>query len=456
MFKTLSSVIGVASVVTFPVFAAAQVIERISVDSAENESTLESSLAISKDGVSENGRFIVFASPSDDLVADDNNGQSDVFLRDRVLGTTVRISTNNHGGGDASGASQRPSISGDGRYIVFDSDAGDLVAGDGNGFLDIFLFDTVGGAMTRISLSSIGGDADATSTRPSISGDGRYVAFSSSATNLVAGGANTNVDIYVRDRTLGTTIKVTERTDGSLTDLNSWQPVISDDGRHVAFTSGDSGLVLNDGNAQPDVFVCNLDTSAIERVSVTTAGAESSDRNGAAAISAFGTVVAWWSRAEDLVDDDTNSVDDIFVRDRTLGTTTRISVTTAGAQAVGGGNWHVSMSHDGRFVAFASDSANLVDDDNEGNGDVVSYDRLTGITRRHSRVPGGAGGNDYSRSPSLTPDGAYVVFESGASNFIVGDTNFAQDVFFAWGPAMVLEDGFESADTSGWSNTVGP
>ena len=178
MIKTISFGIGVASVVTFPIFAAAQVIERISVDSAENESTLESSLTISKDGVSENGRFIVFASPSDDLVADDNNGQSDVFLRDRVVGTTVRISTNNHGGGDASGASQRPSISGDGRYVVFDSDAGDLVDGDGNGLLDIFLFDTVGWVMTRISLSSIGGDADADSTRPSISGDGRYVAFS--------------------------------------------------------------------------------------------------------------------------------------------------------------------------------------------------------------------------------------------------------------------------------------
>jgi len=114
------------------------------------------------------------------------------------------------------------------------------------------------------------------------------------------------------------------------------------------------------------------------------------------------------------------------------------------------------MSHDGRFVAFASGSTNLVDDDIEGNGDVVSYDRLTGITRRHSRVPGGAGGNDYSQSPSLTPDGAYVVFESGASNFVAGDINLAQDVYFAWGPAMVLEDGFESADTSGWSNTVGP
>jgi Tol biopolymer transport system component len=304
-------------------------------------------------------------------------------------------------------------------------------------------------------VASGGGDPNGTSNRPSISYDGRYLTYSSQATNLVPEGANVNVDIYVFDAFLEETTKVSVRPGGVWTDLNSWQPVISADGRHVAFTSGDGGLVPGDVNSPQDIFVCDLDTGVIERVSVSTAGGEGTDRNGVASISQDGSVVAWWSRATELVAGDSNGQDDIFVRDRTAGTTTRVNVSSAGEQPTGGGSWHVSISDDGRFVAYTSSATNLVDGDVNGAGDIFSYDRLTGITRRHSVTMEGLEGLDYSNAASLSPDGAYVVFRSGASNLVDSDTNSAEDVFIAWGPATVFRDGFESGSLTIWSNPGG-
>jgi Tol biopolymer transport system component len=253
----------------------------------------------------------------------------------------------------------------------------------------------------------------------------------------VAAGANTNGDIYLYDRALDRMTKVTVRDDGTLTELNSWLPAISADGRHVAFVSGDGGLVEDDVLSPQDVFVYDLDSDTMERVSIATDGTEGTGRNGPPSLSADGSVVAWWSRATELVPDDTNGQDDIFVRDRQAGTTTRINVSSAGEQAEGGGSWHASISDDGRFVAFCSDAKNLVSDDSGIAGGVFSHDRLTGVTRRHSETLTGGEATAYSRRPTLTPDGAYVVFESGAPNLVDGDTNATQDVFIAWGPDML-------------------
>ena len=423
--------------------AAAQVIERISLDSDEVQATGSSTLPQSTRVVSTDGRFVVFSSDASNLVANDNNGVSDVFLRDRVLGTTVRISVNRNDGGDASGESHTPSINSDGRFIAFASLAGDLVEGDDNALLDVFVYDHNTGQVIRASLAASDGETDGDSKDPTISADGRYVTFSSSATNLVAEGANINVDIYVRDLFLGETSKVSVRPGGVFTELNSWNPSISANGRHVVFTSGDSGLVPGDIDGPQDIFVRNLDTWAIERVSVSTAGGESNARNGVAAISADGKVVAWWSRADNLVEGDDNGLDDIFVRDRVAGTTRRVNVSTAGEQASGGGSYHVSVTDNGRFVIYLSDANNLVADDNNGFGDIFSYDRFTGVTRRHSLTPDGVGGNDYSRRPSVSANGKYIAFESLASDFVNDDDNLVQDVFLALGLDVIFTSGFE-------------
>jgi Tol biopolymer transport system component len=455
MAKTSVLLRGAVLVLSCATSVNGQVVERVSVDSQETQADFGGTIPLSKRVSDAEARYIVFASDSDDLVADDLNGQRDVFLRDRVLGTTVRISVNKDTGGDANGESDNPVISGSGRFISFASTADDLVEGDGNGLYDVFLYDRVGDEMTRVSQAWGGGDANGESNRPSISYDGRYLTYSSTATNLVAAGANTNVDIYVFDAFLSATTKVSVRPGGVWTENNSWQPVISADGRHVAFTSGDDGLVAGDHISPQDIFVCDLDTGTIERVSVSTAGGEGTDRNGVASISSDGSVLAWWSRATELVDDDTNGEDDIFVRDRTAGTTTRVNVSTAGAQSAGGGAWHVSISDDGRFVAYTSDASNLVDDDTNGEGDIFSYDRSTGITRRHSVTMAGVEGLAYSNAASLSPDGAFVIFRSGAANLVENDTNLAEDVFIAWGPATVFRDGFEDGSLIVWSGTGG-
>lgn len=440
-------------IVTSPVVHA-QVIERVNVASSGAEADLGGGLPQSKRVASADGRFVVFASDSGGLVEDDFNGQRDVFLRDRTLGTTIRVSVNKDNGGDAWGRSDFPAISNSGRFIVFESDAGDLVDGDENGLRDIFVWDRVEGSATRVSVAADGGDPEGESESSSISADGRFVAFSSTATNLVSETVNSNRDVYFYDRLLTQTTLVSRRPGGVPTEGVSSHPVISADGRHVAFASRDTGLVADDSNSSQDVFVCDLDSREIQRVSISTAGDEGSPGNGAPSISADGMVVAWWSRSTNLVEGDTNGADDILVRDRVAGTTTRVSVSSTGEQAEGSGSWHASISADGRFVAFCSDAHNLVDDDTGLAGGVFSHDRLTGLTRRHSVTMSGEEAWDYSRRPSLTPDGAFMVFESGASNFVPDDTNATQDVFIAWGPAMVWCDGFESGELEGWSSAT--
>lgn len=441
VLKTVLTLMAVTLVL--PVTAKTQVLERINLDSNENQANGPSTIPQSTRAVSDDGRYVVFSSDATNLVMNDNNGLSDVFLRDRKLETTTRISVNKDNGGDASGESHTPSISSNGRFIAFASLAGDLVEGDSNSLLDVYVYDRVAKQLVRASVPATGNESDGGSKDPYISADGRYVAFSSSATNLVAEGAHFNVDIYVRDLFLGVTRKVSVRPGGVNTELNSWNPAISADGRHVVFTSGDGGLVAGDIEGPQDIFVRDLVTWAIERVSVSTTGVESNERNGVAAINADGSVVAWWSRANNLVEGDDNGQDDIFVRDRVADTTKRVNVSTAGTQASGGGSWRVSITDSGDFVVFMSDADNLVENDVNGYGDIFSHDRRTGITRRHSLTPVGAGGNHYSGNPSISSNGRYIVFESPASDFVANDDNQLHDIFLAQGPNVIFTDGFE-------------
>jgi Tol biopolymer transport system component len=350
-----------------------------------------------------------------------------------ATGATTRVSVatggtqaNNYNG------SGPTAISADGRYVAFDSFASNLVAGDtnGNGNWNVFVRDRVTGATTRVSVASDGTQANGGSYDPVISADGRCVAFVSGASNLVAGDTNAKQDVFVRDRVTGATARVSVASDGTQANESNFGESISADGRYVAFYSVASNLVAGDTNGTSDVFVHDRVTGATTRVSVATGGAQADSFNdsGPSAISADGRYVAFESYASNLVAGDTNGQWDAFVRDRVTGATTRVSVASDGAQANNDSSAPV-ISADGRFVAFYSVASNLVAGDTNGKKDVFVHDRVTGATTRVSVAIGGTQVNGDSVQPVTSADGRYVAFQSLASNLVAGDTNGTWDVF---------------------------
>ena len=415
---------------------AAQVITRVSEATAGGAGNGDSRLMVSRWAINSDGRYVAFESDATDLVADDTNGVTDVFVRDVELGTTTRVSVDVNGE-DADGPSEDPSISADGRYVAFRSAASDLVEGDGNGVGDVFVRDLHRGATIRISVDTEGGDADGESNTQSISADGRVVAFSSHATDLINGDGNGVADVFVRDLDLGETLRVSVDPAGGDGEANSWGPAISADGRYVAFTSVAGNLVANDTGFR-DIFVRDLEAQQTIWVSVGRDGNSPNEGSIGPSLSEHGRFVAFRSRASDLVDGDTNGQDDIFVRDLMTGFTSRVNVSSSGAQTVDAGSWFASISADGRFVVFSTDAENLTPDDANGWGDVFSHDRATGTTTLLSVSAAGVQGDDgFSRWGVTTPDGRFMVFESTASNLVDGDNNGVMDVFLAGGPAVV-------------------
>jgi Tol biopolymer transport system component len=419
-----------------PVGATAQVIERVSVNSDGVQANGVSRLGGGRWQVSDDGRFVVFESEASNLVDNDMNGFKDVFVRDLELRTTTRVSVNT-AGSDANAPCGRPAISGDGRYVAFESAATNLVVGGTNGTGDVFVRDLLTGQTTRITLSLDGGEPDGPSGRASVSGDGRYVAFLSAASNLVEEDGNGVADIFVRDLEAGLTERVSVNTDGGDSNVATWVSSISANGRHVTFSSSADNLVDDDINGFRDVFVRDLDLGRTTLVSVDPTGAGADNASNQATVSADGRMVAFSSDASNLVAGDTNLLDDIFVRDLDTNITTRVNVSQGGTQTSGGGSSWPSLTSDGRFVAFHSDDETLVTGDSNGFGDVFSHDCQTGRTVRLSVPVAGGQGSGSSTNPAVSGDGRFVAFDSAASNLVVDDTNGFNDVFVAVGPAAV-------------------
>jgi Putative Ig domain/Fibronectin type III domain/WD40-like Beta Propeller Repeat len=354
-----------------------------------------------------------------------------------VTDPTTRVSVAT-GGTQGNDFSCCQAVSADGRYVAFRSNASNLVAGDTNGFGDEFVRDTTTGATTRISVATNGTQANEHSHGAGISADGRYVAYASMASNLVAGDTNAASDVFVRDQVAGTTTRVSTASDGTQgnSDSGPGGAAISANGRYVAFISYASNLVAGDTNGSPDVFVHDMVTGATTRVSVASDGTQGNDYSWhVPALSADGRYVAFYSSASNLVAGDTNDMTDVFVRDRTAGTTTRVSVATAGTQA-NNNSRTVAISPDGSTVAFASDATNLVAGDTNAVTDVFAHNMATGVTTRVSVATGGAQANNTSDAttisenpPSISADGRLVAFSSDASNLVAGDTNAQTDVF---------------------------
>ncbi len=394
--------------------------------------------------ITPDGRFIAFVSPADDLVAGDTNGVHDTFILDRQTSTFERVSVSSSEAqqtgvfGDAS-LFIPPAVTPDGRFVVFGSRASDLVAGDTNASDDLFLRDRLLGTTTRVSVASGGGElAGGVDNLHDIgvSADGRYVVFVSTSPTIVETAGDE--DVFVHDRTLNTTERIDVALGGGPAlgspgafESASGNPSISADGRFIAFSSIHTNLVAGDTNGESDIFVRDRVAGTTERVSVSASGAQSVGGGSLSpVITPDARFVSYVSGATNLVVGDSNLIVDCFVYDRATGAIDRVSVGSIGSQLGCSPGVAVPLSSDGRFAAFLSSAAGLVAGDTNGEFDVLLRDRLAGTTTRVNVASNG----DETLGRSLVwrfgvADSGEVVFDNDADDLVGGSTSGVEDVF---------------------------
>jgi hypothetical protein len=399
-------------------------LERVSIASNGSQANGDSE----DPSISSDGRFIAFISNASNLVSGDSNGVEDIFVHDRDTGITERVSVASNGT-EADDASFTLSLSADGSFVAFGSYATNLVGGDTNGVIDVFVHNRNSGVTERVSVASNGTQANDASFYVAISAAGRFVAFMSEATNLVPGDTNSVSDIFVYDRNNSTTERVSVDSPGNEANAESFFAAISSDGQIVAFSSAASNLVVNDTNNQVDIFVHDRQTGTTELV---TGPAEFDIGSGIiiveAVISPDGSFVGFRSNADDLVPGDTNNSFDTFVIERDTAMIERSSVSSSEVQG-NSDSGNPSLSSGNRFVVFSSLATNLVSQDTNGFEDVFVRDRDDGLTKRISLALDCSEGDNGSFSGVVSGDGQFVAFTSAAANLISGDTNGAFDVF---------------------------
>lgn len=332
--------------------------------------------------------------------------------------------------------------SADGRYVAFVTEADNLVPGDTGGYADVFVHDLTSRQTTRVSVSTNGQQGNGNSISPTISADGRYIAFSSEASNLVAGDANNLPDIFLHDRLEQTTILISVGPDGQPLPGSSHVPAISPDGRYISFNAHDSLILIGIIRSHNDIFIYDRNTGQSECISVGYDGLPVNRWGGGtkyrSAVSSNGDYVAFISQARNLVPTDYSGSWEIFVRDRQLSQTSIVTINTDGTPAehplTNYDRVFPAISSDGRYIAFESNASNLVSSDINEGWDVFIHDRLENTTTRVSVASDGTEANyrlpDYgSGSPSLSSDGRYIAYHSNADNLVTGDTNDMVDNF---------------------------
>ncbi|MGZ4736499.1 MAG: TolB family protein [Acidimicrobiia bacterium] len=371
--------------------------------------------------ISADGRYVAFDTFAGNLVSGDEDGG--VFVRDTRAATTSAGSVRTDGTMDDT--ADTPALSGDGRYLAFLSDDPDVVPGGHGKSEQVFVRDQATGVTTRVSSKPNGNEASDDSDHPSLSGDGRYIAFESDSPGLVPGDTNDWTDVFVRDRVTNTTKRVSLTSSGAEADIGGESPSISSDGRYVAFTSLDS-LVPQDQNGLTDVYVRDVVANTTALVSLATDGRRGNGLSGSPAISGDGRFVAFTSLADNLDGiTDTNHAPDVFVRDLVSGTTERVSVNLAGGLAHGTAAGP-TISADGHFVSYESDASDAVADDTNGVPDAFVYDRLLAKTSRVSTDQLGAQLPEGGTDPVLSGDGRSVTFASTATITGLGKSQVGQ------------------------------
>jgi Tol biopolymer transport system component len=313
--------------------------------------------------ISADGRFVAFS--------DDAN----VFVYD-LKGGKTRLVSQDPAGQPARGFSASPSTSGDGRYIAFSSDAKKMTAPKPTARRNAFVRDMKTGKVEQVNVSSAGKPGNGDCHHPSISANGRYVAFESNASNLVKGAKGWN--IFVHDLKKHNTRLASVSSAGKKANAASHNPSFSGDGRYVAFESKATNLVKRDTNKSYDIFRRDLVKHETVRVSVSSSGKQANGDSRSASISNHGGFIAFYSRATNLVKGDTNHKVDVFFRNERSGKTVRVSLSSSGKQANGGSHNPPSISADGRFVAFASQASNLVPGDTNDRWDAFLRGPLHG------------------------------------------------------------------------------
>ncbi len=409
-------------------------------------------------GLSGDGRLVVFESGASNIVEGDTNEQPDIFVKDRVAGVTELVSSS-AGGVFGNSASRLPSISEDGRYVSFVSVASNLVPGVIG--QQIYLKDRQTGGVEAISVSGAGIPGNSESLTSQVVAGGRFVVFDSLSGNLVAGDTNSAYDAFIRDRATGKTERVSISSAGVQGNgLAGGSPVVSADGRYVAFFSwSTTSLVANDLNNTQDIFMRDRVAGTTERVSLAADDAEANSLSYGHAISADGRYVSFMSLASNLVPNDFNGSADAFVRDRVAGTTERLSVTSDGAEASG---FLASMiSGDGRYVAFHAADGRLFSGGIPGALNLFVHDRRSGITEHLTLTDGGEAMDNYAAFGSLSADGRFAGFDTLSTNLAGPDGNDSYDVFVRdRGPALGAgelraEAAGEGLAVSGWATFSG-
>ena len=429
----------VASLFSAATAQAQEPIVRANLSSTGAEATRHSYATPLRQVISADGRFVVFTSADTNLVPNDTNGFDDVFVRDLVAGTTIRVSVAT-GGAEGNGESTEASLTSDGRFVVFTSEADQLVANDTNGTWDIFvhdrdpdgngLFDESNATTERVDVASDGTEANNGSTVPSISDNGDKIAFRSSSTNLIANDKNGKADIFVHVRSTGLTARVSKATSGVAADGDSDQPQISGDGSAVVFRSIATNLAGIDGNGDWDIFVRDLVNSVTERVSTDANGVNANHASDTPTITSDGRYVCFRSPATNLFpeNDPNGNSQDVFVKDRLTGAVDCMTIDSQGFAGRDGNGG--SISPDGTKVAFYSGYPLFVPVDTNAASDVFVRDVATKAIVCASvncmGIPAAGGSDD---GIGLSSDGRYVVFDSLSSELVSGDTNNAYDVF---------------------------
>ena len=394
---------------------------RVSVRSNGNQANDDSY----KPDISADGRFIVFSSDATELVSGDNNDARDIFVHDRQTGITERVSVNSDGE-EGNFESESPSISDDGRFVTFYSFATNLHENDTNNVTDIYLHDRETGETTLVNIV-LGGQANDMSYDPEISGNGQFITFWSYASNLVGDDINNAADVFRYDRLAQTMFQVSLNSDEVPGNGHSSYPKISKNGRYIAFESDASNLATGDTGFYRDVFWRDMNDGETRRISVNGDGNEVNGDSFEATISADGRYVAFTSRANDVTAGDSNVYSDIFLRDIDAETTERISRVMGDIMI-----WEdPSVSINGRYTTYRGRPA--PPPKSSGCDDVLCeifiYDRETDTAVRASVSSNDIAGNDDSYTPVMADNGRYLAFSSEAPNLISNDSNNRRDIF---------------------------